>query len=77
MECGAVDYGYLMGAIPLGSLDPKYDQFSQRRASVKDLEEIEFDSKKPNKTFKIEKLLAELSRTDLIKFLRAHRGEFS
>ena len=38
MECGAVDYGYLMGAIPLGSLDPRDDQFSQRGPLVIDLE---------------------------------------
>ncbi|KAL5571059.1 hypothetical protein UlMin_020656 [Ulmus minor] len=39
MECGTVDYGYLTGVIPLGSLDPRDDQFSQRRALVEDLEE--------------------------------------
>ena len=27
MECGIIDYGYLTGAIPLGSLDPWDDQF--------------------------------------------------
>ena len=53
MECGTVDYEYLTGAIPLGRLDPRDDQFSQRGASVKDLEEVEFDPKKIGKTFKI------------------------
>ena len=34
MECGIVDYGYLTGVIPLGNLDPRDDQFSQRGAPV-------------------------------------------
>ncbi|KAL5560578.1 hypothetical protein UlMin_036789 [Ulmus minor] len=70
MECGTVDYGYLTGAIPLGSLDPRDDQFSQRGAPVEDLEEIEFDPEKPGKTFKIGRLLLEPFRTNLIEFLR-------
>ena len=49
MECGTVDYAYLTGEIPLGSLDPKDDQFAQRGALV----EVEFDMEKPRKTFKI------------------------
>ena len=59
MECGAVDYGYLTREIPLGSFDPRNDQFAQRGAPVEDLEEVEFDPKKPGKTFKIGRLLAE------------------
>ncbi|KAL5580895.1 hypothetical protein UlMin_013337 [Ulmus minor] len=43
MECGTVDYGYLTKVIPLGSLDPRDDQFSQRGAPVKDLEEVYID----------------------------------
>ncbi|KAL5575149.1 hypothetical protein UlMin_016848 [Ulmus minor] len=70
MVCGTVDYGYLTGAIPLGSLDPRDDQFSQRGAPVEDLEEIEFDPEKPGKTFKIGRLLLEPFRTNLIEFLR-------
>ena len=77
MECSTVDYRYLMGAIPLGCLDPNYDQFTQRGASVEDLEEMEFDPKKLGKTFKIGKLLAEPSQTNLIKFLRTHQGDFA
>ncbi|KAL5542109.1 hypothetical protein UlMin_009819 [Ulmus minor] len=77
MVCGTVDYGYLTGAIPLGSLDPRDDQFSQRGAPVEDLEEIEFDPEKPGKTFKIGRLLLEPFRTNLIEFLRAHKGDFA
>ena len=72
-----VNYGYLTRAIPLGSLDPRDDQFSQREASVEDLEEIEFDPKKLGKTFKIGRLLVELLRENIIEFLRAHQGDFT
>ena len=77
MECGTVDYGYLTGAIPLGSLDPRDEQFMQRGAPVKDLEGIQFDPEKPGKFFKINKLLSEPLRTDLIEFIRAHQRDFS
>ena len=77
MECGTVDYGYLTRAIPLGSLDPRDNQFAQRGASVKDLEEVEFNPNKLGKAFKIGKLLVEPFRIDLIEFLRAHQGDFS
>ena len=40
MECGAVDYGYLTGEIPLGSIDPRDDHFVQIGVPVEDLEEI-------------------------------------
>ena len=61
----------------MGSLNPRDDQFTQRGALVEDLEEIEFDMKKPRKTFKIGRLLADPLRTDLIEFRRAHQGDFS
>ena len=77
MECGTVDYGYLMRAIPLGSLDPRDKQFPQRGSPVKDLEEVQFDPNKPGKTFKIGKLLSELLWTELIEFIRVNQGDFS
>ena len=63
--------------ISLGSLDPRDDQFAQRGAPVKDLEEVKFDPEKPGKTFKIGKLLVEPQQSDLIGFLRAHQGDFA
>ena len=63
--------------IPLGSLDTRDDQFSQRGAPVKDLEEVEFNLEKPRKTFKIGRLLSEPFQTNLIEFLRAHQGDFA
>ena len=45
--------------IPLGSLDPRDDQLAQSGAPVEDLEEVEFNSEKSGKTFKIGRLLAE------------------
>ena len=74
MECGAVDYGYLTRAIPLGSLNPRDNQFSQRRVPVEDLEEVEFDPENPGKTFKIGRLLVEPQHSNLIEFFRAHQG---
>ena len=66
-----------MGVIPLGSLHPRDEKFTQRGAPVKDLEEIQFDMEESGKTFKIEKLQSELLQTDLIRFIRAHQGDFS
>ena len=77
MECGTVDYGYLTRVIPIGSLDPRDDQLSQRGALVEDLEEVESNPEKPGKTFKIGRLLSEPFQTNLIEFLRAHQGDFA
>ena len=49
MECGTVNYKYLTGAVSLGSIDPRDDQFTQRGAPVEDLEEVEFDPEKLGK----------------------------
>lgn len=77
MECTAVDYNYLIGVIPLGSLDPRDEQFSQRGVPVEDLEKIEFSPDEPGKTFKIRKLLGKLLHSNLIEFLRTQKGDFS
>ena len=77
MECGLVDYGYLTRVVPLGSLNPRDEQFSQIGSPVEELEEVKFVLDKPCKIFKIEKLLSEPLRMDLIEFIRACQGEFS
>ena len=41
----------MIGAIPLGSLDPRDKHFMQRGAPVEDFEEIQFDPEKAWKNF--------------------------
>ena len=40
MECGSFDYEYVTGVIPLGSLYPNDEQFTQRGALVEVLKKI-------------------------------------
>ena len=77
MEVRAVDYGYLIGAIQLGSLDPRDEFYEQRGSLVEELEEIQFDPDEPGKSLEIGKLLCEPLRTRLIEFLRAHKADFA
>ena len=55
MECGSFDYGYLNGVIPMGNLDPRDGQFEQRGFLIEELEQVQFDWDKLDKTFKIGK----------------------
>lgn len=73
----AVNYGYINGAIQLGSLDLRDEFYEQRGAPVEELEEIKFSPDKLGKNFKIGKLLSEPLQKKLIEFIRAHKANFS
>ena len=53
------------------------DFYEQRGSSVEDLEEVQFSSDEPGKTFKIGRLLCEPLRAKLIEFLRKHKNDFA
>ena len=57
LQIGAANYGFITGAIQLGSLDPRDKFYEQRGSPVEELEEIQFSLDEPEKTFKIRKLL--------------------
>ena len=42
MEVGSVDYGYINGAIHMGSLDPGDEFYEQWGSQVEELNEIQF-----------------------------------
>ena len=77
MEVRIIDYGFLIRAIQLGSLDPRDDFPKQRGAPFEELEEVPFDLNEHGKFFKIGKLLGEPLQTQLIEFIRVHQGDFA
>ena len=54
-----MDYGYIMGAIQLGSLDLRDEFYEQRGSPVEELDEVLFNPDELEKSFKIGKLLCE------------------
>ena len=77
MQISAADYGFIIGAIHLGSLNPRDEFYEQRGSPVKELDEIQFCLDEPGKTFKFGKLLREPLLAKLIKFLRLHKDDFA
>ena len=73
----SLDYRFITCAIQLGNLDPKDEFYELRGSPVEELDEVQFSSDEPGKTFKIGKLLCKPLRTKLIEFLRKHKDNFA
>ena len=77
MEVRAVDYGYIIEAIQLGSLDMRDEFYEQIGSPLEELEEILFNLNEFGKFYKIGKLMCEPFQTKLIKFIRAHKADIA
>ena len=54
-----IDYGYITSNLLAGSIDPRNELFEQKGSPFEELDYILFNLDKPDKFFKIGKLLSE------------------